>query len=121
MEYHPLPPVSTMINGPQSNPSHSQLQNNVPGNQILLMQTPLSNDEIQKSIQNSVNDGMGIVTHQLHPNGNLNQQQNQENRNQPNNHSMVLNNAEETNRWTQYQVQQLWRHHTYLNGKVYRF
>lgn len=27
-------------------------------------------------------------------------------------------NTDDNNRWTQYQVQQLWRHHAYLNGKV---
>lgn len=27
------------------------------------------------------------------------------------------NNNDENSRWTQYQVQQLWRHHAYLNGK----
>lgn len=30
-------------------------------------------------------------------------------------------NAEEGNRWTQFQVQQLWRHHAYLNGNLFCF
>lgn len=38
--------------------------------------------------------------------------------NNNNNNSNATN--DENNRWTQYQVQQLWRHHAYLNGKVTR-
>lgn len=37
------------------------------------------------------------------------------NSNQPPNDTNGGN--DENNRWTQYQVQQLWRHHAYLNGK----
>lgn len=45
------------------------------------------------------------------------------NANNNNNNSTANNNnnnvVEEGNRWTQFQVQQLWRHHAYLNGMVF--
>jgi hypothetical protein len=52
-------------------------------------------------------------------------QQQQQQQNMSSNTNGAANNNtnstnDENNRWTQYQVQQLWRHHAYLNGNVMR-
>lgn len=46
---------------------------------------------------------------------------NNNNNNAATNNNNNNNNTEEGNRWTQFQVQQLWRHHAYLNGNVFIF
>jgi leukemia factor-related protein len=135
MEYHPLPPVSTMINPPQVPSAHiPQLitavnnGNNV-GNQILLMQSSMSNDihtlhTNQNNLENSSDTNNNHTVQHLASVANVNVQNSSENNRNiqnvasTNNLNPSDNHNEETNRWTQYQMQQLWRHHNYINGNV---
>lgn len=56
-----------------------------------------------------------LQLHQQHTNNNNNNNSNIPNNNNSNTNNNA-NSTEEGNRWTQFQVQQLWRHHAYLNG-----
>lgn len=146
MEYQQLPPVSMIIGSPPNTAHHVMNGNsNTNGNnhQLLTMQPPLLPLQVahnlhQLTTHNSQSNGSGGVHHgsnnqnqssqPLPPTAQLlqaihnNTQNNAQNMDSNNNNSGVPNNntnGDENNRWTQYQVQQLWqRHHAYLNGKV---
>lgn len=81
------------LNHPNQHHNHNS-QNLPPPNQIL--------QQIHHNNTNGANNNNTNIP------GQLPQQQNGSN----------PNNGEEGNRWTQFQVQQLWRHHAYLNGNV---
>lgn len=147
MEYQQLPPVSMIIGPPAPAQSpHVQILNNSTSNnvnggtnnnhQLLTMQPPMlpsmpqnlhlhnqPNQTTNVAINNHHNSQSLPPTTQLlqaiHHNTQQQQQQHQQhngNGNNPNTNGI----SEDGNRWTQYQVQQLWRHHAYLNGNVIR-
>ncbi|KAG5682013.1 hypothetical protein PVAND_011407 [Polypedilum vanderplanki] len=128
--------ASHLHNLTNSNNNNNNGSNN---QQLLTMQPPLLPLQVahnlhQLTSQNGNSHGLGNATQnqntqslppttqllqaihnntQQHPNmngnGNNNTGNNTSDNNAPN---------DENNRWTQYQVQQLWRHHAYLNGKT---
>lgn len=146
MEYQQLPPVSMIIGSPPNTAHHVMNGNsntNGSNHQLLTMQPPLLPLQVahnlhQLTTHSSQLNGSGGVHHgnnnqnqssqPLPPTAQLlqaihnNTQNNVQNMDSNNNSSGVPNNntnGDENNRWTQYQVQQLWqRHHAYLNGKV---
>jgi hypothetical protein len=147
MEYHQLPPIGSIGSPPNS--AHHVMNGNSNTNssnhQLLTMQPPLLPLQVahnlhQLTTHNSQSNG-GSVHHgnnnqnqssqSLPPTAQLlqaihnNTQNNGQNMDSNNNNNGVPNNNntsnDENNRWTNFQVQQLWqRHHAYLNGKVSR-
>ena len=142
MEYQQLPPVSMIIGSPPNSVHHmnSNSVSNGTNHQILTMQPPLLPLQVAHNLHqltthsqsNSVHHGNNNNQNQssqslpptaqllqaIHNNQNSvqNIDSNNNNNGTPNNNNT---NNDENNRWTQYQVQQLWqRHHAYLNGKV---
>lgn len=139
MEYQQLPPVSMIIGPPAPTQSpHVQILNNSTSNslngssnsnhQLLTMQPPmlpsmpqnlhLHNQQNQTANGNHHTQSLPPTTQLLQAiHHNTHQQQQQQHNVNGNNHNTNSIN-EDGNRWTQYQVQQLWRHHAYLNGNV---
>ncbi len=146
MDYQQLPSSATTLsigNGLQNQHVQQLMQNSVINNVQIIssMQPPPVpvNNNIPLSVvhnlphltgnsnQNTNNNNTQNSNHhnsqnlpppsqllQLHHHNN----NNNNNNNTPNNNN---NTTEESNRWTQFQqVQQLWRHHAYLNGKTIR-
>ena len=145
MEYQQLPPVSMIIGSPPNSVHHmnSNSGSNGTNHQLLTMQPPLLPLQVAHNLHqltthsqsNSVHHGNNNNQNQssqslpptaqllqaIHNNQNnvQNIDSNNNNNGTPNNNNITNN--DENNRWTQYQVQQLWqRHHAYLNGKVSR-
>lgn len=87
----------------QNNNSHNNNNNNHHNSQNLPPPSALPPSQQQQLLQ------------AIHHNNNNN---NNTNNNNINNHNPNQNTNEDGSRWTQYQVQQLWRHHAYLNGNV---
>uniref|UniRef100_A0A182PES1 Uncharacterized protein n=1 Tax=Anopheles epiroticus TaxID=199890 RepID=A0A182PES1_9DIPT len=88
---------------------HSQLLGPMPPPSILPIGMPLQQVLLQAIHQNTSNN---------------NNNNNGGNNNNNNNNTINLNNnsnGNNNNSITQYQVQQLWRHHAYLNGNVLAF
>lgn len=123
MDYQQLPPVSTMNIGPPTpapSPHIQVLQNSSNNSQQILpsMQPP----QIPLQVVHNNNNSQQLNHHNLQnlppPSQLLQLHHLNSNNNNNNNNTTNNNNNEEGNRWTQYQVQQLWRHHAYLNGKA---
>lgn len=119
--------------------------NHISSSQLLTMQPPLlplqvahnlhqlTTHNSQSNNVNLGNNNQNQSSQSLPPTAQLlqaihNNTQNQQQQQQNNGQNMSSNtngtansnspNNDDNNRWTQYQVQQLWRHHAYLNGKV---
>lgn len=93
---HNLPHIGPNGN---SNPANNNNNNNIQNNNLHNSQNLPPPSQLPPLHHNN-NNSAGAV-----------------NNNNNNNH----HNAEEGNRWTQFQVQQLWRHHAYLNGNLFSF
>lgn len=129
------------MNGANNNANGNS--NHISSNQLLTMQPPLLPLQVAHNLHqltthnsqaNSVHHGNQNQSSQSLPptaqllqaiHNNTQQQQQQQNngQNMSSNTNGTTNNTnnpptDENNRWTQYQVQQLWRHHAYLNGNV---
>ena len=144
MEYQQLPPVSMIIGAPNATHSsqvHNLNQNNGTNGQMQPSLLPLQvahnnlhqltshNNNQLNGIHHSVNNQnsqplpptaqlLQAIHNTQHQSSIQNIGNNATNGTTINNTSSNDNNAtnDESNRWTQYQVQQLWRQH-YLNGK----
>jgi hypothetical protein len=93
----------------QSNSVHHGSNNQNQSSQSLpptaqLLQAIHNNTQQQQQQQQQQNNGQNMSS----------------NTNGTTNNNTNSSNNDENNRWTQYQVQQLWRHHAYLNGNVTR-
>lgn len=129
------------------NSNNTNGNNHISSNQLLTMQPPLLPLQVAHNLHqltthngqanNNVHHGgnnQNQTSQSLPPTAQLlqaihnNTQQQQQQQQQNNGQNMSSNtngtannnNPDENSRWTQYQVQQLWRHHAYLNGKVTR-
>lgn len=132
-----------IMNGNSSNNTNSN--NHISNNQLLTMQPPLLPLQVAHNLhqltthngqannvhhggsnQNQSSQSLPPTAQLLQAIHNNTQQQQQQNNGQnisSNTNGTTNNNIpanDDNNRWTQYQVQQLWRHHAYLNGKVTR-
>ncbi|XP_037035222.1 hepatic leukemia factor isoform X12 [Bradysia coprophila] len=139
MDYQQLPSATTLSigNGLQNQHVQQLMQNSVINNVQIIssMQPPpvpvnnniplsvvhnlphLTGNSNQNSNNNNTQNNNHHNSQNLPPPSQLLQlhhHNNNNNNNTPNNNN---NTTEESNRWTQFQVQQLWRHHAYLNGK----
>lgn len=128
-----------------NNNANVNANNHISSNQLLTMQPPLLPLQVAHNLHqltthnsqsNNVHHGSNNqnqssqslpptaqLLQAIHNNTQQQQQQQQQNMSNntngtPNNNNANNPNTDENNRWTQYQVQQLWRHHAYLNGKV---
>ena len=138
-----VPHVHAMNGGNNVNGNGS---NHISSNQLLTMQPPLLPLQVAHNLHqltthnsqsNNVHHGSNNqnqssqslpptaqLLQAIHNNTQQQQQQQQQQQNMSSNTNGTANNntnnpsTDENNRWTQYQVQQLWRHHAYLNGKV---
>lgn len=145
MDYQqlPAPPNMSLVGG-----GNVQQNNAAPSHLQLMQSNQINNLQILTSMQPPpapVNNNMPLpILHNLSHIGNGNTNNNNNNMQNNNLHSTqnlppptqlppLLNNnnaaiapntnhhhnGEENNRWTQFQVQQLWRHHAYLNGNLF--
>lgn len=137
-----VPHVHAM-NGNNNANGNGNGNNHISSNQLLTMQPPLlplqvahnlhqltthnsqSNSVHHGSNQNQSSQSLPPTAQLLQAiHNNTQQQQPLQQQNMSSNTNGTVNNNtnsvnnDENNRWTQYQVQQLWRHHAYLNGKV---
>ncbi|XP_034108329.1 putative uncharacterized protein DDB_G0286901 isoform X15 [Drosophila albomicans] len=114
--------INNHTNNNNSSNSNNNNNNNNPAtpNANLATATPTVNSaasavaQQQQAHENSlVNSLVGVI------NGNSNNSNNNNNNNTSNNaNSNNANNGDDNNRWTQFQVQQLWKQHAnYLNGR----
>lgn len=144
----PAPPNMGMVgngNGPPNNAPHMQLMQNQQMNNLQILTSmqppppPVNNNmplQVLHSLPhignpNNNNNNNNMQNNNLHNPQSLlppNQLPPLHHHNTNNNNAAVANNnnnnnhhpnAEEGNRWTQFQVQQLWRHHAYLNGNLF--
>lgn len=143
MDYQQLPSATTLSigNGLQNQHVQQLMQNSVINNVQILSSMQPPPVPVNNNIPLSVVHNLPHLTGNSNPNNNnnnntqnnnhhntqnlpppsqllqLHHHNNNNNNNTPNNNN---NTTEESNRWTQFQVQQLWRHHAYLNGKAIR-
>lgn len=127
-----------------NNNTNGNGNNHISSNQLLTMQPPLLPLQVAHNLHqltthnsqsNNVHHGsnnQNQSSQSLPPtaqllqaiHNNTQQQQPLQQQNMSSNTNGTANNItngasnDENSRWTQYQVQQLWRHHAYLNGKV---
>lgn len=142
MDYQQLPSATTLSigNGLQNQHVQQLMQNSVINNVQIISSMQPPPVPVNNNIPLSVVHNLPHLTGNTNQNTNNNNSQNNNhhnsqnlpppsqllqlhhhnnnnNNNTPNNNN---NTTEESNRWTQFQVQQLWRHHAYLNGKAIR-
>lgn len=134
----PLPPLNTLPLQVVHNLPHLVTSNNgVTTQSINLSNNANNNSNSSNSNNGSNNPSQGPnshlnqnlpppsqILHHLQHHNNNNNNNHTPNHNTSNNQQNGGNGgsaSDENARWTQFQVQQLWRHHAYLNGMVFVF
>ncbi|KAM7358253.1 uncharacterized protein ACRADG_003299 isoform 8-T8 [Cochliomyia hominivorax] len=112
------PSNNSLSNSSNNNNNNLLLNNNNPSTPNNNLATHLSDNVVAHNIVNGL---VGVLNNVNNNNNNSNNNNNTNlniNNNNSGNQNNSSNNLEDNNRWTQFQVQQLWKQHaSYLNGK----
>ncbi|CAO1412829.1 unnamed protein product [Diamesa tonsa] len=112
----PLPPTTQLLQAIHNNTQQQQHQLQQLNGGLANPSGPTINTSLHNNNNNSNNNNNNNNTSNNTSNNN-NSNSNNNNNNNSNNNNNNNSNPDDNSRWTQYQVQQLWRHHAYLNGK----